>query len=568
MAKSQPEVKVAKVENVETEKQRLIRDWGEMDVEFSSWVPQAKEISMYLLPRSGRFFTSDRNRGEKRYNNILDSTGTRALRILGAGLMGGGSSPARPWFRLATPDPELMKLQSVKVWLDDVTRLLLDIFQRSNTYRALHSVYEELAAFGTGACLVLSDYEDVIRLYPITYGEYRIAAGPRGEVNKFARRFDMTVANLVAEFGFDNCSTAVQNLYTSGSLNQWVTVYHFITPNTDRDPKRIDARNMAWKSCYFESTNEDKFLRESGHKRFRVLAPRWSVSGGDIYGTGCGAEGLGDLKQLQHEQLRKAEGIDYKTKPPLQIPTGMKNREIDRLPGGNSFIDTTGTNGGIKTMFEVNLDLSHLLNDIQDVRGRINDTFFVPVFLMMANDQRSGVTATEIAERHEEKLLMLGPVLERVHNELLSPLISLAFDECAETGILPPPPDELKGIDLNIEFISMLAQAQRAITTNSTDRFVAGLISLSQVKPNVMNKFNEYAWVDNYADSLGIDPKLVNDDQTVAKIEKQQAEMAQKAQQVALAEQASKTAKNLATSPTGGEPNALTDVTRQFSGYT
>lgn len=554
--------------NPETEKQRLIREWGEMDTEFSSWLDQGRQISQYLLPRSGRFFTGDRNKGTRRYNNILDSTGTRALRILGAGLMSGATSPARPWFRLATPDPELMKFQSVKQWLDDTTRTMLDIFQRSNTYRALHTIYEELGAFGTAACLVLDDFDDVIRLFPLTYGEYRISAGPRGEVNKLARKFDMTVANIVAEFGYENCSTKVKNLYDSGALGQWITIYHFISPNTDRNPRLLDNRNMAWKSCYFDESDGEKFLREGGFKRFRVLAPRWSVTGGDIYGTGPGAESLGDIKQLQHEQLRKAEGIDYKTKPPIQVPSGMKNRDIDRLPGGVSFLDMTGPSGGVKTMFEVNLDLSHLLNDIQDVRNRINDTFGVPIFLMMANDQRSGVTATEIAEKHEEKLMMMGPTLERLHNECLDPLITITFERCLEAGILPPPPEELQGITLNVEFISVLAQAQRAITTNSTDRFVAGLLTVAKGKPSVLNKFNEYAWADDYADSLGVNPKILNDDKTVAAMEQAQAKQAQAAQASAMAEQASKTAKNLATSPTGGEPNALQDVTRAFQGYT
>lgn len=552
-----------------TEQNLLTRRWTELDTEFSSWVTQGQEISRYLLPRSGRFITSDRNIGTRRFNNILDSTGTRALRVLGAGLMGGGSSPARPWFKLATPEPEMMQYQAVKQWLDDVTRLMFDVFQRSNTYRSLHSMYEELGAFGTACCLVLDDFEDVIRLYPLTYGEYRLAAGPRGEIDTMYRKFDMTVANLVKEYGIDNCSLSVQNLYKNGTLGAWVTVMHCIEPRSDRDPSKKDAANMAWKSSYFEYGGDaDKFLRVGGFKSFRVLAPRWSIAGGDIYGTGPGAESLGDIKQLQHQQLRKAEAIDYKTKPPTQSPTSMKNREINRLPGGNSFVDMTGPGGGIKTLFEVNLDLQHLLADIQDVRMRINDSFFVPIFMMMAQDNRSNITATEVAERHEEKMLMLGPVLERVHNELLDPLVTITFERLLDAGLLPPPPQELQGVQLNVEFISMLAQAQRAITTNSSDRFITGLLTVAQGKPSVLNKLNENAWADDYAESLGVNPKIVNDADKVAALEQAQAQQAQQAQQLAAAEQASKTAKNMADSPTGGDPNALTDVTRAFSGYT
>ncbi len=552
-----------------TDQDLLIRRWAELDTEFSSWLPHMKEISQYLLPRSGRFFTQDRNKGSKRHNNILDSTGTRCLRILSAGLMSGGSSPARPWFRLATPDPELMKVASVRQWLDDVTRLMLDVFQRSNAYRALHTVYEELGAFGTAACLVLDDFDDVLRLYPMTCGEYRLGAGHRGEINTFYRRFEIQVVNLVTEFGYENCSTTVQNAYTMGNLGAWVVVQHSIEPRTDRDPSKLDSKNLAWKSNYFEiGGDKSKFLRVSGFKSFRVLAPRWSLSGGDIYGGSPGQESLGDLKQLQHEQLRKAEGIDYMTKPPTQSPTSMKNRDINRLPGGNSFVDMSGPNGGIKTVFDVNLRLDHLLGDIQDVRERVRGTYYTDLFLMAAGDPRTGVTATEITERHEEKLLALGPVLERLHNELLDPLVTLTFERLADVGLLPPPPQELQKVKLNIEFISMLAQAQRAITTNSSDRFVNGLIAVAQGKPTVLDKFNEDAWADDYADSLGINPKLVNDDKRVADIRAERAKQQQAAQQAAMAESAAKTANTLGKTPTGGDPNALTDITRQFQGYT
>lgn len=550
------------------ERTNLLRRWAEMDTEFSSWMSQGMEISRYLLPRSGRFFTSDRNNGTRRYNNILDNTATRALRILGAGLMGGATSPARPWFRLATPDEELNDSTPVKLWLAQSTKIMLDVFQRSNTYRALHNVYEELGAFGTACCLVLQDYEDVIRLYPMTYGEYRFAQSKRKEVNTMARRYDMTVAQLVEEFGYANCSTSVQSNYDAGTLGAWITVIHVIEPRSDRDPLKKDAQNMAWKSVYMEEGGDSaKFLRISGFKKFRVLAPRWMVSGGDIYGTGPGAESLGDNKQLQHEQLRKGECIDYKTRPPTQSPSSMKNREIDRLPGGNTFLDMSGPTGGIKTLFEVNLDLEHLLEDIRDVRQRINAAFYTDLFLMLAQENRSGITATEVAELHEEKLLMLGPVLERLHNELLNPLVTLTFEECLEAGILPEPPEELQGIKLNIVYISMLAQAQRAISTNATDRFVMGLLTVAKGKPAVLDKFDEDEWADDYADSLGINPKLIKDSQAVAGVRDARAKAQAAAAQQAQVAQAADTAKTLGTTPTGGNPNALTDITRQFQGY-
>lgn len=546
----------------------LLSRWGQLRNERDSWMAHWKEISDYLLPRSGRFFVDDRNRGDKRHNNIYDSTGTRALRVLAAGMMAGMTSPARPWFRLTTSDPQLDESAAVKAWLADVTRLMQMVFAKSNTYRALHSMYEELGAFGTASTIVLADFNSVIHHYTLTTGEFAMAADHRGQINTLYREFQMTVAQMVREFGRNNCSPTVQTLFDRGALEQWVTIMHAIEPRVDRDVTKRDDRNMAWKSVYFEhGGNEDQILRDSGFKEFPALCPRWATTGGDIYGNSPAMEALGDIKQLQHEQLRKAQGIDYKTKPPLQAPTSLKSRDVDTLPGGISFVDSAAPNGGIRSAFEVNIDLSHLLADIQDVRERIKGSFYADLFLMLANGTNPQMTATEVAERHEEKLLMLGPVLERMHNEILDPLIEMTFSRMVEAGIVPPPPDELQGMELNVEFVSMLAQAQRAIATNSVDRFVGNLGAVAGIKPEVLDKFDADRWADAYADMLGIDPELIVPGEQVALIRKQRAEAAQAQQQAALLNQGADTAQKLGSVDTSKQ-SALTDVTRAFSGYT
>lgn len=546
----------------------LMQRWGQLKQERASWVPHWQEISDYLLPRSGRFFTQDRNRGEKRHNNIYDSTGTRALRTLAAGMMSNMTSPARPWFRLTTSDPDLDESSNVKIWLSDVTRLMQMVFARSNTYRSLHMMYEELGAFGTASTIIVPDAKTIIHHHTLTIGEYAIACNHMGKVDTLYREFDMSVGQMVKEFGLENVSTTVKNAYDRGNLDQWVTVMHTIEPRVDRDPRKKDSKNMPFKSIYFEAGNDqNKFLREGGFKRFPALCPRWQVSGGDIYGNAPAMEVLGDIKQLQHEQLRKAQVIDYKTKPPLQVPTSLMNREVDSLPSGITYVDNVGANGGIKTAFEVNLDLSHLLADIQDVRNRINGGFYADLFMMLANQTDSRMTATEVAERHEEKMLMLGPVVERLGDEILNPLIERTFDEMADAGILPPAPQELQGMELAVEFVSVLAQAQRAVATNSIDRFVGNLGSIAQFKPEVLDKFDADRWVDSYADMLGVDPEMIVDSK---KVEETRAAKAQMAQQQMMNEQMAQraaTVKDLASAKTSDQ-SALTSVMDATTGYT
>jgi hypothetical protein len=544
---------------------RLFTRWGQLKSERASWYAHWQELTSYILPRNGRYFRQDRDRGYRRHNNIYDSTGTRALRVLGAGMMSGATSPARQWFRLATPDPELNSYDPVKLWLDDVTKRMQRVFQKSNTYNALHQMYEELGTFGTAATILLPDYQSVIHHYPLTCGEYCISTDAKGRVCTLYREFEMTVSQVVKEFGLEKCSVSVQNMYRTGNLDQWVPVIHAIEPRADRDIGKRDAKNMPWGSYYFEVGGEEGvFLRESGFQYFPALCPRWSVIGGDIYGNSPGMEALGDIKQLQHEQLRKAQAIDYQTKPPLQVPASMKNRDVETLPGGVSYYD--GQSNGIKTAFEVNLNLQYLLNDIMDCRERVRGSFYADLFLMLANTPNTRMTATEVAERHEEKLLMLGPVLERLHNELLSPLVDITFTRMVAAGALPPAPQELQGMDLNVEFVSMLAQAQRAIGTNAVDRFVGNLGAIARMKPDILDKFDQDQWADVYADMLGVDPSLIIADKEVALLRDARNQAMAAKEQAAALQQTSQSVKNMAQAPTG-QQNALTDVMNMFSGY-
>ena len=546
---------------------RLFTRWGHLKSERATWWAHWQELSTYLLPRSGRFFVQDRNKGWRRHNSIYDNTATRALKVLGAGMMAGATSPARPWFRMMTGDPELGKYQPVRIWLEEVTRLMQMVFQKSNTYRALHTMYEELGAFGTAATILLPNYNNVIHNYSLTAGEYCVATDYQGQVCTLYREYERPVSEIVKEFGYKNCSTTIQNMYDRGSLDQWMRLIHAIEPRADRDIKKMDNKNMPWASYHFEVGGKpDQFLRESGFKRFPGLVPRWAVAGGDIYGHSPGMECLGDIKQLQHEQLRKAQGIDFQSNPPLQVPTSLKNREVDRLPGGVTYFDPASPQAGVKSLFEVNLDLQHLLMDIQDVRGRINSSFYTDMFLMLSSGADQRMTATEVAERHEEKLLMLGPVLERLHNELLTPLIETTFSQMLEAGIVPPAPQEMQGQEINVEFISMLAQAQRAVGANTVDRFVGNLGAVAQFKPEALDKFDADAWVDAYSDMLGVDPTLIVANDQVAMVRQQRAQAQQQQSQMMQAEQQAKIQKDLAAAKTS-EPSALTNVIDMFSGY-
>lgn len=546
-------------------RQRLLARKASLWNERSSWITHWREISEYQQPRAGRFVATDRNRGDKRHQNIHDNTAVFGARTLAAGLMSGMTSPARPWFKLEIADKDLMESAAVKSWLHDSAAMIRAIFASSNTYRALHVIYEELGLFGTAASIVLPNFQNVLHHYPLTVGEYALATNAEGEVDTMCREFQMTVAQLVGQFGEENVSNTVRDLYRKGAYDTWVDVVHMVAPRRERDLTKRDGRNMRFQSVYMEpgKENNDKFLSDSGFERFPVLAPRWVVTGNDIYGTSPGMECLGDVKQLQHQQLRKGQAIDYQVNPPIQVPTSYKEAAKSRLPGGVMYVDSVGQTGGVRTAYEVNLRLDYLLADIQDVRERIRQAYYADLFLMLANDTRSGVTATEVAERHEEKLLMLGPVLERLHNEMLSPMVDMAFEYASKAGILPEPPQELQGMDIEVQFISVLAQAQRAVAAQGVDRLLGTVGQLAGLKPEVLDKVDFDQVVDDYSEMYGVNPKIIVSDDAVAAIRQQRAQAMAAQQAAAAVPVAADTAKTM------GDTNAqgVQDVMNSLMGY-
>lgn len=552
------------ISKLRSRKQQL---WSER----STWDSHWRDLAEHVMPRTGQFDADERNRGEKKHRLIYNSTATGALEILVAGMMAGATSPARPWMRLATADPDLNTYKPVEEWLATASKQILRVFNRSNTYRALPRYYQELALFGTSAGMVMPHPERVIHHYPLTIGQYALGVNAEEEVNTCYREFDMTVSQIVEMFGEDRVSSAVRNSYRNGRYDEWRTIIHAVEPRWDRDESKMDGENMPFRSVYFEAggkgagSQPSDVLLEEGFREFPVLAPRWATSGGDIYGSSPGMTALGDIRALQSMAKRYGQAVDYKTKPPTQGPAALKGMEIDKLPGGHTEIPGDQK---VTPIWQTGLELRELAEYMQLHEQRINSRFYADLFLMLASTTKS-MTATEVAERHEEKLTMLGPTLERLHNELLQPLVGMTFDHMLDMGMLPPAPEELQEIDLEVEFISMLAQAQQAVGAAQDDRFQAVLQGLAQTHPEAIDVLDTDEYLRQYANKIGMDPKSLRSREEIAEMRQMRAQQQALAQQAEAMQQASSSALNMAQaqqveSETQQPPAEPEDA---FSGY-
>ncbi len=543
----------------ETLKEQLQKQQAQLTNDRSSFDPHWRELSDFINPRGSRFLVTDVNRDDRRNTKIVDPTATLAARTLSSGMMSGITSPARPWFKLATPDPDMMDYGPVKLWLEVVQRRMNEVFNKSNIYQSLPLLYASLGNYSTGAMAVLEDDSDVIRTMMFPIGSYYMANSARGSVDTCFRKFSMTVRQLVMEFGLNNVSDSVKGMWYSGNYESWIEVIHAVYPNIDRDTAKLNSKNKPVKSVYYEvGGDSDKLLRESGFDEFPIMAPRWEVNGEDVYGSSCpGMIALGQVKALQLEQKRKSQLIDKATNPPMVGPSSLRNQRVSLLPGDITYIDQVTGQDGFKPAYLVNPNTADLLADIQDTRQIINSAYFVDLFMMLQNINTRSMPVEAVIEMKEEKLLMLGPVLERLNDECLNPLIDRTFSIMARKNLLPPPPDVLQGMPLRIEYISVMAQAQKSIGLSSLSSTVGFIGQLAQAKPEALDKLNVDQAIDAFAEMSGVSPTVIVPQEQVEQVREQRAQQQQQQQMVAMGMAAAQGAKTLSEAQTA-DPSVLT----------
>ncbi len=122
----------------------VLRRFRELEKERRTWEAQWQEIIELMLPNKGKWSEESHNKGTKKHGNIVDSTALYALRILAAGMHGGLSSPARPWFRFSLKDKELENAEGIGKWLQDTQERVHAVLSGSNFYPTVHAHYAEL----------------------------------------------------------------------------------------------------------------------------------------------------------------------------------------------------------------------------------------------------------------------------------------------------------------------------------------------------------------------------------------------------------------------------------------
>lgn len=535
--------------------------------ERSTYLEEWIDIADYFRIRRSRAMNngSASARKRQRTKKVLNEHGQFASRTLGAGMLAGVSSPSRPWLKLGTPDADLNEFRTVKAWLDAAQKAVYRAFAASNYYHVKQSAFQDMGDFGQGPVLIDEDYENIINCYCSPPGEYYLSVDHRGVVDTLMRDLSRTTMQLVVKFGGE-VPWEVRQAWDRGDTEKLWDIVHVVQPNTKRQPGAKGPLGMPWSSVYWmpgcSDVNDNSIVEVKGYSENPISAPRWDVQANDVYGDGPGSLALPGNKSLQALEKRKGQIIDKLAVPPLQAPSDMKHNVISHSPGQPSYY--AASNGGqapIQPLYVINPDsLNRLSEEGDKIENRIDRAYFVDLFLRITNSDRRQVTATEIEEGHEEKLIALGPVLERTHYEGLNIEVKRAFGVLARSNVLPPPPPEMDGQPLKIDYTSLLAVAQRAIGVTTLERFTGYIGQLSAGNPETMDKFDMDQAVDEYSEFAGLPASVIRSDEDVAKIRKDRNAAAQQQQQMEMAGQAAEVAKTASMARTSDSSNLLADL--------
>jgi len=530
-----------------------------MDRERADWFPHWREISDYYLPRRYPWLRTakESKTANMRNRKLLSSTSTMAVRTLASGMMNGITSPARNWFSLRIPgfNAESMTHESA-MYLEEVERRIMLVLSESNFYNSIAMLYLEWCTFGTASMSIEEDFDDVVRCYNYPLGEFYLSTDSTGRINRHGRRFVRTVEQMVQQFGLENVSEQVQADFKQGKSKLFLQreVGHIIEAVPADEADLYPSR---WRSVYWEiGVAGGKYLQMSPLFEWPTVSPRWELLGDDSYGTSPAMDALADTIELQVLLAERAKGLAKQISPPLIVDQQLRNRPKALGANGITYAATFNSNFGAKEAYKVQTPLQEISADVAELKRSIQDTCHNQLFNMIS--QLDTVrSATEIDARREEKLVHLAAVLERFYNEGLDPALKRVFGIMQRSGLLPEPPEELNEADVEVNYISVLTDAQRASGTITIERFLQFIGNIAPVYPEATRIPDVDELIRSYADGIGIKPKGVKSREDVAaaaEAENAQAELAQSAQ---VGNDLAAGAKVLSETDVGGGMNAL-----------
>ena len=518
--------------------EKIVKRAETLEGTYASWRSYHEDVATWCLPRKG-WQATIRNIGDRlRLNQLFDSTAVLALRVMAAGFHSNLTNPSSKWFSLRTRNQQFMNVYDVKIWFKEVEDRIFSVLNSSNFDTTMQEFYVDAGALGTGIVLTLDDLIDKVRFTSVPLSQVTLEEDAQGRVNRLYRTYSMTVQQAYDKWGNGAGQSVLDKI--KERPNDKIDILHCVGPRDRYDYGKDDAINMPFESLWIDK-KEKRAINESGFPEFPFAVGRFYKDPCDVFGFSPAMDALATIKLVNAQHKTMLRAAMKASDPALSVPRRGFIAPINANPSALNYRDKDIAGDAIQPLptsgnIPVTLEIIQMQQDV------IDKSFFVPLFRSLS-DITKQMTVPEVQRRIAENMVLLGPVVGRFTDEVLDPIISRVFNILLRNGELPEIPEVLSDQEMDIIYISPLAKAQRESEIYSVEAFLNDVGLIAQAKPEVLDVINGDAAVDVIAEIRGVNPKLLNDKQDVAKVREQRAQQVEMQNRIALAQQGAEAVK-------------------------
>lgn len=502
------------------------------------WDSHWQEIADLVL--STRQFTRKIVPGERRTRKQFDATAVKAVVKLAAALHGLLTNPATQWFSLRARNDSVNQADEAQRWLTDSRNRMLALFAspRFGFNTQIHEAYMDLVAFGTSV-MILMEMPDRIRFQTRPLAECYLDEDGDGRVTTVYRKFMPTLSQAVDMFG--NALGMERMGEAERNPDNEMTVIHAVYPRTVLAPGRMDGKNKPFASVYVD-LDKKLIIREGGFDSFPYLSPRWSKAPGETYGRSPAMDILADIGMVNAMRKTNIVSAEQAVSPPWVVETGGIEGPLRIAP--NSIIyRKQGSGAPITPLVTGNrVDLGEAMLD-KERRG-IQEGFFLDILTLPEIDR---MTTVEVVQRIQQRMVFMSPMLSRLVEELLEPIIARTYQAMYNLGMFAPVPEVLGNAPLEVDFVSVMAMSQRASESFNFQQWLGGLGAIAPAAPDVLDNLDtDEAARYSAATWHNVPGRLVRRVEDVTQMRQDRAEERQRQAELAAAQQAGDAAKGFA----------------------
>ncbi len=505
-----------------------------------TWESHWQEITDLVFPNHANFIGRE-TEGTKRAFRAFDSTAIHASEMLAAGLHGRLTNPASRWFELTFKDKVLKENRPASIWLKDTQDVMYEEMQNAKTAFTSHmnEMYLEYTTFGNGALFISENMDkDGVLYQAVSLSHSYFGLNPDGRVDTLYRNMSFSISQLVNKFGINNVSEKVKKKYEDRKFDEKISVIHAVEPRIFTKHK-IATNNTDFLSIYLE-VDTKKILRDSGFTDFPYATPRYYVAAGETYARGPGITALPDIKMLNQMMKTTLKAAEKTVDPPVQMPDDGFLNPLRTIPGGINYYQRGSTDRIEPLLMGTNVPLA--FEFMEDIRFRIKEIFFND---QMQLGRRPEMTATEVIQRTEDMMRMMGPILGRMQAEALNTIITRTYAILLRQGKFPQAPENIAGQEIEIQYTSPIAKAQRQIEANGLARVLQALDIFISTDPTILQRFDTDEILEGMLELFSIRPEFLKPRQQAIDEQQQREELLLSQQGADVVETASKARLNL-----------------------